>query len=578
MSGQHDLVIRGGTIIDGSGDAAFTGDVAIDNGVITSVGTVDGTGRQELDATGLLVTPGFVDIHTHYDGQATWDSRLDPSSDHGVTTVVMGNCGVGFAPCRAEDHDMLINLMEGVEDIPNPVLTAGLEWNWESFDEYLTALEARDHDIDFACQVPHGALRVYVMGQRGADREPASDADIAAMARLAKEAVEAGAIGFSTSRTLNHRTADGDPTPTYKAAERELVGIAEAVAEAGAGVLQIVSDFTEPAREFALLHEMMAKSGRPMILSMAQTHGAPDGWKPMLDWIKQENALGNNLKGMVCGRPVGIMLGLNATMNPFSLNSAYQAIADLPLDARVAKMREPETRAAILEAASAAPENPFISTIANFDAMFALGTTPDYEQPAEATFAAKAEAKGVTPEELVYDALLEDEGRALLYTPFLNYADFNLDAQRTMMLDDNTVLGLGDGGAHVGMICDGSFPTSMLTHWTRDRTRGDLLDLAWVVKAQSWDTARAYGLHDRGVLRPGYKADLNLIDFDGLTLHHPTIENDLPAGGKRLVQKADGYVATIVSGVVIQQDGTPTGALPGKLVRGVRDEPAQKIA
>lgn len=578
MRGQHDLVIRGGTIFDGSGDDSFVGDVAIDNGLVTAIGAVDGTGRQELDASGLIVTPGWVDIHTHYDGQATWGSRLDPSSDHGVTTVVMGNCGVGFAPCKVQDHDMLINLMEGVEDIPNPVLTEGLAWNWESFDEYLGALEARPHDIDFACQVPHGALRVYVMGERGANREPASDADIAAMAQLAKEAVEAGAIGFSTSRTLNHRTADGDPTPTYKAAERELVGIAEGVAQAGAGVLQIVSDFSEPAREFALLHEMMARSGRPMILSMAQTHGAPDGWKPMLEWLKQENAQGNDLKGMVCGRPVGIMLGLNATMNPFSLNSAYQAIADLPLAERVAKMKEGDTRKAILDAASAAPENPFISTIANYDAMFVLGDQPDYEQPPEATFAARAAAAGITPEALVYDALLEDGGKALLYTPFLNYANFNLDPQRAMMLDDNTVLGLGDGGAHVGMICDGSFPTSMLTHWTRDRSRGERLDLAWVVKAQSWDTARAYGLHDRGVLKPGYKADVNLIDFDGLTLHHPTIENDLPAGGKRLVQKADGYVATIVSGTIIQQNGQPTGALPGQLVRGVKPEPVQKIA
>ncbi len=311
MGAQHDLIIRNGTIYDGSGGPGFAGDVAIDDGVISAVGTVTGQGREEIDAAGLLVTPGFVDIHTHYDGQATWDSRLDPSSDHGVTTVVMGNCGVGFAPCRPEDHDMLINLMEGVEDIPNPVLTEGLAWNWESFDEYLAALEARPHDIDFACQVPHGALRVYVMGERGANRDPASDADIAQMAALAKQAVMAGALGFSTSRTLNHRTADGDPTPTYMAAQRELVGIANGLAEAGAGVLQVVSDFPEPAREFALLHDMMAQSGRPMILSMAQTHNAPDGWRAMLNWVAGENAQGMDLKGMVCGRPVGIMLGLN---------------------------------------------------------------------------------------------------------------------------------------------------------------------------------------------------------------------------------------------------------------------------
>lgn len=578
MGTQHDLVIRGGTIYDGNGGDAFTGDIAIDNGLITAVGQVDGTGREELNADGLVVSPGWVDIHTHYDGQATWDSRLTPSSEHGVTTVVMGNCGVGFAPVRNTDHDMLINLMEGVEDIPNPVLTEGLNWNWESFGDFLDALEETPKDIDYACQVPHGALRVYVMGERGADREPATEDDVAEMARLAKEAVEAGALGFSTSRTLNHRTASGDPTPTYKAAEHELITIAQAVAEAGAGVLQVVSDFTEPAREFALLHEMMAKSGRPMILSMAQTHGAPDGWKAMLDWVAQENKLGNNLKGMVCGRPVGIMLGLNATMNPFSRNAEYLKIADLPLAERVAKMKDPETRAAILACANDDASNPFNATIANYDAMFVLGDPPNYEQPAEATFKARADEAGVTPEELAYDALLENDGHTLLYTPFLNYANFNLDPQLTMMQHDNTVLGLGDGGAHVGMICDGSFPTSMLTHWTRDRTRGDQLDLAWVVKAQTKDTAEAYGLFDRGVIAPGYKADINLIDHAGLRLHHPTIENDLPAGGKRLVQKADGYVATIVSGTIIQQNGQPTGALPGKLVRGEKDAPAQQVA
>ncbi|MGC6498702.1 MAG: N-acyl-D-amino-acid deacylase family protein [Henriciella sp.] len=565
---EFDLVIRGGLIVDGSGEAPFHADIGLRDGVIAQIGMDLGAGQEEMAAHGLIVTPGFVDIHTHYDGQATWDSRLTPSSEHGVTTVVMGNCGVGFAPCRPQDRGRLISLMEGVEDIPNPVLSAGLSWSWESFEDYLEALDSRAHDIDFACQIPHGPLRVHVMGERGAAREPASEADIAAMAALAGEAIRAGALGFSTSRTLNHRTSDGDPTPSYMAAERELVGIAKGLQAAGGGLLQVVSDFTDGPLERQLLRTMVAESGRPMIVTVAQSHRAPDGWRELLDWIEAENRNGLDIKGLVCGRPVGVLLGLDATMNPFSLNSAYQALADLPLAERVAAMRRTDMRARILAAADDAPDNAFNALIANYDYMFILGDPPDYEQRPDQSLAARARREGTTPQALAYDALLEQDGAALLYTPFLNYAGFSLDPSLDMMRHPHTVLGLGDGGAHVGMICDGSFPTSMLTHWTRDRTRGPQLGLAEAVRAQTWDTARAYGLQDRGLLRPGFKADLNLIDHTRLRLHPPKMVHDLPAGGKRLMQEAEGYVATLVSGIVIQRDGQPTGALPGRLVRG----------
>ncbi|MEM1434906.1 MAG: amidohydrolase family protein [Pseudomonadota bacterium] len=567
---QHDLVIRNGLVFDGSGSAGFEADVALDDGRISAVGPLRGRGREELDAKGLLVTPGFVDIHTHYDGQATWDSRLDPSSEHGVTTAVMGNCGVGFAPCKPEDHDQLISLMEGVEDIPNPVLAEGLPWNWLTFRDYLDALEARPHDIDFGCQLPHGALRVFVMGRRGADRELANQADIAAMAELAEDAMRAGALGFSTSRTLNHQTAAGDPTPSYNAEERELVGIARGLKAAGTGVLQVVSDFTDGQRERSLLRNMVIESGRPMIFSLAQPMAAPEAWKSQLRWIEAENQAGHPIRAMVCGRPVGVLLGLNATMNPFSLNPIYQEYEQLPLAERVAALRDPAVKARILAAESGTASNVFNALIRNFDFMFELGDNPDYEQPQSATLAARAAAAGTTPQDIAYDLLLEDGGEALLYTPFLNYADYDLSAAQQMMQHPHTVLGLGDGGAHVGMICDGSFPTSMLTHWTRDRTRGDKLPLEWVIHSQTRKTALAFGLGDRGLLQPGYKADVNLIDYDRLRLKHPRMQADLPAGGKRLVQGVSGYAATIVSGQIIQRDGTPTGALPGKLVRGAR--------
>ena len=573
MAIEHDLVIRGGTVADGTGSALREADIAVSNGVVTAVGEVAGAGREEFDAKGLLVTPGFVDIHTHYDGQATWDARLAPSSWHGVTTAVMGNCGVGFAPCRPADHDVLVKLMEGVEDIPGVVLTEGLSWNWESFPEFLDALESRPHDIDFAAQLPHGALRVYVMGQRGADREDATAEDIAAMAALAREAVEAGALGFTTSRTLNHRTSEGKPTPTLTAGEDELMGIALALGEAGKGVLQFVSDFKGAAEEMAMLRRLCERSGRPLSVSMAQAEGAPEAWKYLLGMIDDAAAAGLPMRAQVAGRPVGLMLGLDATLNPFVGHPAWREIAELPLAGKVERMRDPAFRARML-AEKPATENPFmVAVLQNFEKMFVLGDPPDYEQPPERSLGAQARARGVEPQELAYDLMLEDEGRAMLYFPFLNYAQNSLDPSLEMMRNANTVLGLGDGGAHLGTICDASFSTHMLTHWTRDRTRGEKLPIETVVKWHTQDTAAAVGLHDRGILAPGYKADINVIDHANLKLRAPRMVHDLPAGGRRLMQDAEGYRLAVVSGEITYRDGEATDALPGRLVRGARAAP-----
>jgi N-acyl-D-aspartate/D-glutamate deacylase len=566
----HDLLIRGGTVVDGSGAEPYSADVAVTGGRITAVGQVDGPAHRTVEADGALVTPGFVDVHCHYDGQATWDSQLVPSAWHGVTTAVMGNCGVGFAPVHPADHQKLIELMEGVEDIPGAALHEGLAWDWESFPEYLDAVDRRPHDIDIGAQVPHGALRLYVMGERGASREDATKEDIDTMGRLARQGIEAGALGFTTSRTRNHRTSTGDWTPTLTAAADELAGIATLMAESGAGVLQVVSDFANFDEEMANVLGMAEASGRPLSVSVTQTYQRPEAWRRLLETIADANAHGMAVTAQVAARPVGVLLGLQATIDPTRASATARELTGRPLPERVARLRQPEFRQVVLaEMAEAASVFPW-------DRVYPLGDPPDYEPDPSGSVAAEAARAGTTPETVAYDHLLADGGRGFLYVPFLNYADGNLDAVRSMLEDEHSVVGLGDGGAHVGTICDGSFPTTMLTHWVRDRSRGERMDLALVVAKQTSRTATMIGLHDRGLVAEGMKADLNVIDLDGLTLHRPTMAFDLPAGGKRLLQRADGYLHTFVSGEEVYAQGEHTGALPGRLVRGGQPAPASR--
>jgi len=575
MAAEFDLVIRNGSVADGLGGPLVTADVAVKNGKIAAIGKIAGSGREEIDAKGKLVTPGFVDIHTHYDGQATWDPRLNPSSWHGVTTVVMGNCGVGFAPVRVQDRDRLIELMEGVEDIPGAALHEGLKWNWESFAEYLDAVESRPHDIDIAAQLPHGALRVYVMGERGAKLEAATEDDIAQMRRLTADAMRAGALGFSTSRTLNHKTVKGDPTPSLRATEAELAGIAQGMKDAGTGVFEMISDFNQPdmLTEFGMIRRIVEGSGRPLTLSLAQGHSSSQGWRKILELIEKSSDAGLPIKAQVAPRPIGVLLGLQGTINPFITHAAFQPIKDKPLAEKVKAMKDPAFRAAILsESAERERAHPLARGIMAFERMFPLGNPPNYEPAKETSIAAIAARSNRSAADIAYDLLLEDEGRAFLFSPFANYADYNLDPCGEMIAHKDCVMGLGDGGAHVGIISDANFVTYLLTHWGRDRAKGRF-DLGFLVRRQTHDTARAVGLNDRGVIAPGMKADLNVIDMAALEVEAPSMAYDLPAGGKRLLQGAKGYEATIVSGEVIYRKGKPTGALPGKLIRGPQPAP-----
>jgi N-acyl-D-aspartate/D-glutamate deacylase len=567
----YDLVIRGGSVVDGTGAPARTADVAVSGDRIVEVGDVAaGAGAREIDADGALVAPGWVDIHTHYDGQATWDSQLAPSSWHGATTVVMGNCGVGFAPVRPADHQRLIELMEGVEDIPGAALDEGLSWEWQSFAEYLDAVERQPHDIDVAAQVPHGALRLHVMGERGANREVATPEDIEAMGRIARAAIEAGALGFTTSRTLNHRTSRGEPTPTLTASADELVGIACAIGEAKTGVLQMVSDFIDADTEFGMLRDMVARSGRPLSLSLAASPIAPDNHIKLLDRITQANNDGLAIKAQVAARGVGLLFGLECTLNPFMTNPVYKEIAALPAAEQAAIMREEGFRDRLLSSATDEKARKLGGPLIKFfDRMFLLEDPPNYEPDPSSSIAAIAEREGRAPEEVAYNLFAQADGKTMFYVPFLNYLNGGLDEVGMMLAHEHTVPGLSDGGAHVGTICDGSFPTTLLTMWARDRDHGRM-GVPFLVQRQCRDTARTVGLFDRGVLAPGYKADVNVIDFDNLTARRPEIHFDLPAGGKRLLQKAEGYRHTINSGVEIYRDGEHTGALPGRLVRGAQ--------
>jgi N-acyl-D-aspartate/D-glutamate deacylase len=581
MTKKIDLVIRRGTIVDGTGAEPFNADVAIDGGKIVEVGRVTATGRSEIEAGGLLVTPGFVDIHTHYDGQVTWENRLVPSSSHGVTTVVMGNCGVGFAPCRPDQHEMLIQLMEGVEDIPHPVLVEGLPWTWETYPQYLDFLAARNYDMDICGYVPHAPVRVYVMGQRGADREPATDEDLRQMALIVREAVQAGAMGFSTSRTFFHRSSDGKSTPSFEAGEDELMALASALRQAGKGAMQLITDFEAPDDIFALLRRLVERSGRPLSVSLLEgTYGPMTlRWRDVLDWAAQASTAGLPIKAQVLSRAIGVLLGHELTLNTFYTCESYIRLANLPFDEKIRELRRPETRARIL-AESADPDPTIVlgRLARDFGHMFLLGDPPDYEQPFEQSIAARAQRLGVTPDELAYDLMLERDGKNNLYVTLCNYEYGSLDSSLEMMRHPGAVLGLGDGGAHCGTICDGSYPTFMLTHWARDRRRGERLPLPLVVKLLSADTAKTVGLLDRGVVAPGYKADLNVIDFDQLLLHAPEVVRDLPTGGRRLVQRAQGYKATIVSGSLVCRDGAPTGVFPGRLVRGPQARAAPNMS
>src|SRR5438270_1014564 len=571
----HDLVIRGGTLVDGNGGAPRTADVAVDDGIVTAVGSDVGRGTREIDADGAVVAPGFVDVHTHYDGQATWDEQLLPSAWHGVTTVVMGNCGVGFAPVVPEHRERLIELMEGIEDIPGTALHEGLSWQWSSFDDYLTALESRPHDIDFAAQVPHAALRVHVMGKRAESGRAATDDDIAAMAKLARAGVEAGALGFTTSRTLNHRSITGELTPSYDAGIDELAGIAAELGSSGRGVLQLVTDFLDVDADFEVKLAMMRASGRPLSVSLAQSPLAPDTYRQVLQRIAEVNAEGLPMRAQVAARPVGLLMGLPCTLHPFMTNQAWQRVAGMPIAEQVAAMRDPSFKADVLAAQTKEKNNSLIGgrLIDKYKVMYEMTDPPNYEPSPDESVAARAARLGRTPEDLVYDLMLGDDGFAMVYVTSLNYADGNLDAVHTMLTDPNTIPGLSDGGAHVGTICDVSFPTTLLEHWVRDRRR-DRIPVEFIVQRQARDTARAVGLLDRGVIAPGYKADINVIDLDRVRLRRPQMSFDLPGGGRRLLQRAEGYRHTIVSGVEVYRDGEATDDLPGRLVRGAQPAPA----
>ena len=571
---MHDLVIRNGTVIDGTGAPRRVADVAVDGGLIAGLGAEVGGGRREIDAAGRLVLPGWVDIHSHYDGQALWDPALTPSSWHGVTTTVFGNCGVGFAPVRPGAEGYLITLMEGVEDILGTVLAAGVDFRWQSFPDYLDTLAETPRLMDIGAQMPHGALRFYVMGERGADHSTAASAqEIAEMGRLLEEALAAGALGFTTSRTHKHRAADGRHTPSYTAAPAELMGIADAMRHAGAGVIECNSDLADG--ELALLRAMAERAGRPLSLLLLQIDADPDRWRRTLAGIEAANRDGVRVAGQVGCRPIGVLMGLNTSINPFTGHPAWAPLAALEPEARRRRLAEDEgLRRRLVDER---PDNGHTRWMAEaLTRCSQLDEPPCYEPEPAATVARRAADQGRNPWALALDIIAD--GETLLFWPFENYSNGSLDEVREMLLSEHTVCGLGDGGAHVATICDASYPTTLLTHWARDRSRGPGLPLEFLVRKQTALTAASYGLLDRGILAPGYKADINVVDFDALGVGMPTLVHDLPAGGRRFVQSASGYCHSFVSGIEVACDGEHTGALPGKLLRGARPAPAKAAA
>jgi N-acyl-D-aspartate/D-glutamate deacylase len=575
-----DLVIRNGTLVDGSGSTPFAGDLAIKDGCIAEIGKVDTRGAREIDADGCLVTPGFIDIHTHFDGQATWDPLLAPSSLHGVTSLVMGNCGVGFAPALPGDeaHAWLIGLLEGVEDIPGTALAEGLTWDWETFPDYLDALGRRQFAVDVGAQVPHAALRAFVMGERGADAEAtASPAEIATMRRLTAEGLQAGAIGFTTSRTYVHRTRDGANIGTYRAAAEELVGVASALADAGCGVMQMITDayisddLAFRDEELALLRTLASTIRRPLSFTVQQPDIAEGRWRELFDFIASANAQGLDIKAQVAPRPIGVLLGYQGSLNPFTFCRAFREVGRLPLEELVNALRDPVRKQRILN------EHPTVQQyLVGFDhwpweRLFPLQDPPDYEPAPEQSVRALAQSAGLSPEEFVYDYLLENNGTALIYCALQNFAAGNLDVVHEMLTFPHSVLGLSDAGAHCGVICDASFPTTTLALWGGKRRRGDALPVEFLIHRLTRRNAEQVGWMDRGLLAPGLLADINVIDFARLDCRAPRIVHDLPAGGRRLVQPASGYRYTIKRGEVTFAEGEHSGSLPGRLVRGAQN-------
>jgi N-acyl-D-amino-acid deacylase len=565
---MNDLVIRNGKIIDGTGRPGFAGDLAIADGKIVSVGGKAGLGHREIDANGLLVTPGWVDIHTHYDGQVAWDPYLSPSSWHGVTTLVMGNCGVGFAPVQPGKEAFLISMMDGVEDIPTETLTAGINFEWESFAEYLDALARMKRVLDVGTHVPHCAVRAYVMGERGADNQPATHEDIAQMTAVVREGLKAGALGVSTSRTLVHRTRDKAYVPGTFAALDEVIGIGRALGEAGHGVYEIISDITGDDAKLDWMARLSQETGRPISLAALISRRSGMKMREVLEFIERSNHNGARMMAQVGARPAGSLMSLQSSVHPFSTHRSYRYLmAGLSLEERVARMRDPDVRAQILNDVPAVKEEQTLGMVAGFQHHFSLGDPPDYEPTADSSILERAKRMHLTPQEVAYDTLLERDGREIIYMP-LAYKSYSFDGILPQLTNPNTILSLSDGGAHCGVICDASMPTYMLTHWVRDRSRGERLPLEFAVRRQTYDTAQLYGLLDRGTLAPGMKADVNLIDFERLQLHPPEMVFDLPANGRRFVQRADGYKYTIVNGEITFEDGQATGAMPGKVVRG----------
>ncbi|MGD9943523.1 MAG: amidohydrolase family protein [Burkholderiaceae bacterium] len=562
------VVIRGGTVVDGSGGDPFEADVRIENGKIVELGTVKARGELEIDARDKLVTPGFIDVHTHYDAQVTWGGELSPSSWHGVTTALMGNCGVGLAPCGPEQRQMLVELMEGIEDIPQPILIEGVPWTWETFPQYLDALAAGRYDIDVGTQVPHSPLRLYVMGERAMNHEIATPEECARMAELAAEGMRAGALGFTTSRASRHKTLDGRQTPTLHAAEDEIATIGRALNGFGRSWVQVICDFDQPKEEFEMLRNVARRTGQPLVVSLLQREEYPQLWRDLLGYMEEANAEGLDIRGQVMGRPIGLMFGFELASCPFSGRPSYDAILNLPLAQKMTYLRDPAYRARLLAEQPRTPE--LAARFNSWDRIFPLGDPPNYEPPTELSIAAQASRLGVDPAALCYDLLMQDDGRAILQRPIINYAEGSLDPVCAMLEHKHTLIGLSDAGAHVATVCDASSTTQLITHWTRDRSRGRRLPLPWVIRRLTSDGAQAIGLSDRGRIAVGMKADLNVLDYDRLEITPPQVLYDLPGGGKRLIQRSRGYVTTLLSGVPVHFDGEETGLHPGRLVRGMR--------